>query len=87
MDGFGLTLFLFLVFVLVMFICISAAKGKRKVYLIAVFSTLSAWFIGLLLDANIDMEPAGFLAFRTLLPVLAMGLCILNAIMKDKSDQ
>ena len=87
MDGFGLTLFLFLVFVFVMFICISAAKGKRKVYLIAVASTLSAWFIGLLLDANIDMEPVGFLSFRTLLPILAMGLCILNAIMKDKSGQ
>ncbi len=87
MDGFGFTILLFFTFVFMMFIFISAAKGKRKVYLIAAFSTLSAWFIGLLLDANIDMEPAGFLAFRTLLPILAMGLCILNAIMKDKSDQ
>lgn len=86
MDGFGLTLFIFLIFVLVMFIFISAAKGKRRVYLTAVFSTLSAWFIGLLLDANIDMEPVGFLSFRTLLPVLAMGLCILKAVMKDKAD-
>lgn len=86
MDGFGFTILLFFAFVFMMFIVISAAKGKRRVYLIAVFSTLSAWFIGLLLDANIDMEPVGFLSFRTLLPVLAMGLCILKAIMKDKAD-
>lgn len=86
MDGFGFTILLFFTFVFMMFIVISAAKGKRKVYLIAVSSTLSAWFIGLLLDANIDMEPVGFLSFRTLLPVLAMGLCILKAVMKDKAD-
>lgn len=55
-------------------------------YLIAITATLSAWFVGLILDANIDFGPDGFLAFRVLLPVLAMGLCILNAIKKNKSE-
>ena len=51
-------------------------------YLLAITATLSAWFVGLILDANIDFGPDGFLAFRILLPILAMGLCILNAIKK-----
>lgn len=86
MDGFGLTIFMFLIFIFIMFIFISATKGKRRIYLTAITAALSAWFIGLLLDANIDMDPVGFLSFRTLLPVLAMGLCILKAVMKDKAD-
>ena len=50
-------------------------------YIIAVASTLAAWVAGLILDANIAFgDPQGFLSFRTLLPVLAMGLCILKAI-------
>lgn len=39
--------------------------------------TLAAWLVGLLLDANIPFELLGFLELRVLLPVLAMGLCIL----------
>lgn len=39
--------------------------------------TLAAWLAGLFLDANIPFEPLGFLELRVLLPVLAMGLCIL----------
>lgn len=39
--------------------------------------TLAAWFVGLLIDANIPFEPLGFLELRVLLPVLAMGFCIL----------
>ena len=41
----------------------------------AVMSTLCAWFVGLVLDTIIL---AGFLSLRVLLPVLAMGLCILD---------
>lgn len=49
-------------------------------YTTAIISTLVAWFIGLVLDANIDFgDPLGFLCFRVLFPVLAMGLCILKA--------
>ena len=55
-------------------------------YLIAITATLSAWFIGLVLDANIHFGPDGFLAFRVLLPILTMGLCILNSIVKTKSE-
>ena len=56
-------------------------------YLMAVVSTLVAWFVGLLLDANIDFgDPTGFLSFRVLLPVLAMGLCILKRI-NDKTEK
>ena len=39
--------------------------------------TLAAWLVGLFIDANIPFEPLGFLELRVLLPVLAMGLCIL----------
>ena len=60
-------------------------KGKPAMYLTAITATLSAWFIGLVLDANIDFKPAGFLNLRVLFPILAMGLCILNAVSK-KSD-
>ena len=41
--------------------------------------TLAAWLVGLLIDANTFTGDAytGFLELRVLLPVLAMGLCIL----------
>lgn len=54
-------------------------------YLIAIVSTVLAWFIGLFLDANIDFgDPVGFLSFRILLPILAMGVCILRSIDQSK---
>ena len=56
-------------------------------YWTAILSTLATWFVGLLLDANIDFgDPVGFLSFRILLPILAMGLCILKAIKDGKND-
>ena len=85
MDGFIFTMFLFFLFVLLMAAVIAHVKGNMAVYLTAVATTLSAWFIGLVLDANLDF-PDGFLAFRVLFPILAMGLCILHAVMKNKSD-
>lgn len=86
MDGFVFVILLFFVFLILKVSLISGLKGKGAVYQIAVTATLSAWFLGLILDANIDFEPDGFLAFRILLPILAMGLCILNTIMKQKPD-
>ncbi len=89
MNGFVLVILLLLAAVLLMLFLIGHAKGKRSVYLTAVTATLCAWFAGLVLDANIDFgEPAGFLSLRVLLPVLAMGLCILRAIagMDHKPD-
>ena len=57
-------------------------------YWTAIFSTLAAWFVGLLLDANIDFgDPVGFLSFRILFPILAMGLCILKRLNDLKKDQ
>ncbi len=47
--------------------------------------TLISWFIGLLLDANIDFGPQGFLCLRVLFPVLAMGLCIIYNL-KNKNN-
>ena len=38
---------------------------------------LAAWLAGLFADANIPIEPLGFLCLRVVLPVLAMGLCLL----------
>ena len=55
-------------------------------YLQAVVWTVLAWFAGLLLDANIGLQPSGFLCLRVLFPVLAMGLCILRAIRNDKKN-
>lgn len=56
-------------------------------YLTATLSTISAWFVGLLLDANIGFYPQGFLCFRILLPVLAMGLCILRAASQNAQNR
>ena len=47
----------------------------------AIICTVGAWFIGLLIDANLDFgDPQGFLCLRILFPVLAMGICILKAV-------
>ena len=46
--------------------------------------TLAAWFIGLVADANIGFQPAGFLCLRILLPMMAMGCCILYTIQKKE---
>ena len=56
-------------------------------YWTAIFSTLATWFVGLLLDANIDFgDPVGFLSFRILFPILAIGLCILKSLNDLKKD-
>lgn len=47
-----------------------------------------AWGAGLLLDANIHFgDPQGFLGLRVLLPILAMGLCLLRAMKENKRDR
>ena len=54
-------------------------------YIQAIICTLAAWCVGLFADANIDFgDPQGFLALRVLLPILAMGLCILKAIKNNE---
>ena len=51
-------------------------------YLKATLVTIAGWFIGLLLDANIDFgDPMGFLSLR----ILAMGLCILHELRHGSS--
>ena len=63
-------------------------KVGTSMYCTAIFTTIVAWFIGLLLDANIDFgEPVGFLSFRILLPILAMGVCILKSINDIKKEK
>ncbi|WP_418974380.1 hypothetical protein [Agathobaculum butyriciproducens] len=55
-------------------------------YLKATILTILGWFIGMVLDANIDFgDPMGFLSLRILLPILAMGLCILHELRRDSS--
>ena len=57
-------------------------------YIITVTLTLAGWLAGLLLDANIDFGGSqGFLCFRVMLPVLAMGLCLLRAIKENKRER
>lgn len=54
-------------------------------YLKAAILTILGWFIGLLLDANIDFgDPMGFLSLRILFPILAMGLCILHELRRGR---
>ena len=54
-------------------------------YLKAINATLAAWVVGLFADANIRLgDPQGFLCLRGLLPVLAMGLCILSELNKER---
>lgn len=50
-------------------------------YLPAIVSTIAAWFLGLVIDVNIDAgDPVGILNLRVLFPVLVMGVFILRAI-------
>ena len=51
-------------------------------YLKAIISTLAAWFVGLLIDVNLGSGDWQLLCLRVLLPVLAMGLCILSELKK-----
>ena len=53
-------------------------------YLKATILTILGWFIGMVLDANIDFgDPMGFLSLRILLPILAM--CILHELRRGSS--
>ena len=56
-------------------------------YVKMVCFTLAAWFVGLLLDANLDFSPLGFLNLRTLFPVLTVGLCILSCLPGPKTNK
>ena len=55
-------------------------------YIGAVIVTIAAWFIGLILDANVSQDMLGFLELRTLFPILTMGVFILKAI-NDKNSK
>ena len=79
---------LFVLAIILLALCVAfMMKGKKTVYVVSATVTLAAWFVGLVLDANIDFGPTGFLSLRVLFPVLAMGLCILKAVMKDGPDE
>ncbi len=51
--------------------------------IIAIISTAAAWFIGLILDVYLDLEPMVW-DFRFILPILVMGWFILKAIEQKK---
>lgn len=53
-------------------------------YLPAIISTIAAWFLGLIIDVNIDVgDPVGILNLRVLFPVLVMGIFILRAFNRN----
>lgn len=52
-------------------------------YIKATLLTVAAWFVGMILDVNIDFRPENILCLRVLFPILAMGLCILKAIKEN----
>ena len=61
-------------------------KEIEIMYLKATILTIAGWFIGMVLDANIDFgDPMGFLSLRILFPILAMGLCILHELRRGSS--
>lgn len=60
--------------------CFAIDNKKYSKYLIFIASMISAYFIGLILDAN----TSEFMALRIVLPMVAMGLCILNVVGKSK---
>lgn len=54
-------------------------------YVSVVIYTIIAWFIGLVLDVNIDFRDLqGLLDLRVVLPILTMGICILKTIKESK---
>ena len=56
-------------------------------YITSIVFTLIAWGAGLLLDANIHFgDQQGLVGLRVLLPILAMGICLLRAMKENKRD-
>lgn len=43
----------------------------------AIISSVFAWFVGLMIDVNINSDPTAFLELRILLPIITMGGFIL----------
>lgn len=55
-------------------------------YIAAIVSTIAAWFVGLVLDVNLDVgDPVGILELRILFPILVMGGFLLKAIHEKDS--
>ena len=54
--------------------------------LLSVLATLAAWFLGIVLDANLKFGfgQAGWLELRILLPILVMGAFIVHMLDKKK---
>lgn len=46
--------------------------------------TLTAWLVGLVVDANCGFQLLGILCLRMLFPLLAVGCCLLYAIQKQE---
>lgn len=82
MNGNVFIIMMFLTVFLLMLFLINSVREKQARYLTAITATVSAWFVGIILDAATDQ----FMSFRTLLPILAMGLCIINVIGKNKPE-
>lgn len=56
-------------------------------YLSTVAFSLAAWFVGMLIDANLDFgDPQGFLCLRILFPMIVLTLCVMKAINDKKGD-
>ena len=56
----------------------------NKKVICAIISTVFAWFVGMVIDANIDFgDPQGFMCLRILFPILVMGAFVINNNKKD----
>ena len=56
-------------------------------YFSTIAFSLAAWFVGMLIDANLDFgDPQGFLCLRILFPMIVLTLCVMKAINDKKGD-
>ena len=49
----------------------------------AIISSVVAWVVGLVIDANLMFNDCGFLMLRVLLPMLTMGAFIIKSNQKN----
>ena len=55
-------------------------------YLAAILSTIAAWFMGLFLDVNLQLEIHWIYKLSDLFPILTMGIFILKAVNRKNSE-
>ena len=55
-------------------------------YLLYILCVLAAWILGLVIDANVRIQPQSFLCLRMLLPLLVTGVWVLKSVKDSKKE-